>query len=346
MATTLLTEIKPYMFTSELSRFSYKTTLAASSFSIVSSAGDVLFENEYIPDGAGKITVHGLDKLLPDFIAADTQPSFSFKIDGGTVGSFIAVECNVNVDETANTFLSKCFLTSMQSMRDTTMNRYELLSAFNPTNTEFKVEALYLDPLGNPVKKTFRNIPATSTADKIKTYNVSPVMFKAVELGELVGLTALCGDRRLSYRVLLYPEPFDPAFIFRNSFGCWETIFFPGEKTTDSQFTRSASTFDGQFITYDIDEILMLTASTGLMSAGSERLARDVARSMAVFLLNDDGSTGQQVTITDCSVKSTNSDELLPAFTFTYRHASSNEIEFAYVPYYRIFDLTFDLTYE
>lgn len=346
MPTVILTPLRQYMFTSELSRFSYKPSTTSSVFEIRNGAGASLFKQEYIVDGAGVITVHALDRFLSDVIEPDTQPTFSFVIDGVSIGQFVAIECNINVEATASDFLFAQFLTSMQTARDTDHSRYELLSAFNPSDEEFRVEAVYLDPMGKAMTRTFRNIPSATTSDKIKTYNVSSVLFKAPAVGELVSYTAICGKRRATYNVVMNAMPFDPAFIFRNSFGVWETIFFVGEKTTDSQFTRLASTFDGQYLTYDIDEVLMLTASTGLMPSGGDRLARDVARSMAIYLLNDDGSTGRQVTITDCSVKATNSDELLPAFTFQYRHASSNEVEFRYVPYYRIFDLTFDMTYE
>jgi hypothetical protein len=85
---------------------------------------------------------------------------------------------------------------------------------------------------------------------------------------------------------------------------------------------------------------------TGPVRNGLEVKAYDLARSLYVFLMNADGSAGDEIVITDCDIKYTNEDNEIPDFTFTYRLAERYTDKIATVRPPRVFDATFDEQFE
>lgn len=346
MAVTVLTSIHPQMFTSELCEFAFRADRTGTGFRLLDSSGTVLLDTLYYPALDGTVTVYGLNRILDDVIGDDGPVDFSIEIDSEPVAGFKAFRCRVAVESSADSFLANRFITSVTGERDTAVGRHECLSVYNPEALPLTVTASYLSYDGTVVSKEFDGLIPADGSKEIHYYNVSPIRFNDFAVGELIGFVVHCGSRCQRYRVLMDPPQHDPAIIFRNAFNCWETIFLCGEKETDVAFTRSSAMVNGRFLNYDLDEVITYKASTGPMRYGSDRLARDLARSSAVFLLRSDGTPGERLTITDCDVKTDNADDTIPSFSFTYRKASLVSTDFVSPEPYRIFDNTFDLTYE
>lgn len=334
------------MFTSELCTFAFKAERTETGFRLMDSSGHVLLDTVYCPALDGNVTVYGLDRILDDAIGDGVTGDFIMEIDSEPVVTFKAFKCHVAVESKAEDFLTDRFMTSVTGERDTAVGRHECLSVYNPEALPVAVSASYISYDGTIVSKEFDSINPIESLDGIQYYNVSPIRFNDFTIGELIAFTVTCGTRRQHYRVLMAPPQHDPAIIFRNAFNCWETIFLCGVKETDVAFTRSSAMVNGSFLNYDLEEVITYKASTGPMRYGSDRLARDLARSSAVFLLRSDGTPGERLTITDCDVKTDNADDTIPSFSFTYRKASLVSTDFVSPEPYRIFDNTFDLTYE
>lgn len=85
---------------------------------------------------------------------------------------------------------------------------------------------------------------------------------------------------------------------------------------------------------------------TGPLRQGAEDRVMDLVRSKEVYLLNPDGSTGERLVVTDCDVKHSNEPSELPDLTVTFRYAStiSGHVKATQKP--RVFDNSFDSTYE
>ena len=334
------------MFSSELSQFVFASASLETEFELRGSGGETLLSTVYCPGLDGNVTVFGLDHIVEASLELGVIGEFSIIVDGETLAEFSVLRCPVAVENSAQDFIASSFLTSVVNERDTAVGRYECLSVYNPEGLSLDVIASYMGYDGRIAIRQFPEQTPVESAGGIDYFNVSPIRFNDFTIGELIGMIVTCGARVQKYRVLMAPPQHDPALIFRNCFGCWETIFLCGVKRTDVKFTRSSAMINGAFVNYDLDEVLEYKASTGPMRYGSDRLARDLARSPAVFMLKDDGTPGDRVTITECDVATDNADDTIPSFSFTYRRASLRSVDFISPEPYRIFDNTFDLTYE
>ena len=342
----LVSTLRPVMFSSELTEIAFSTEFPETVFELHGQDGETLVSTLYYPAADGTVVVYGLDRIIETAVVNDSLGHFSIHADGETLYEFAVLPCPVAVESPASEFLFASFLTSVVNERDSAVGRYECLSVYNPEGLPVNVTASYMDYEGRIVVREFPDQSPVNPGTEISCYNVSPVRFNDFATGELIGIEVSCGPRRQRYRVISAPYQHDPALIFRNCFGCWETIFLCGIKETDVGFTRSAAMINGKFVNYDLEEIITYKASTGPVRYGSDRLARDLARSMDVFLLKNDGTPGVRVTITDCDVKTDNADDTIQSFSFSYRRASLRQTDFISPAPYRIFDNTFDLTYE
>lgn len=335
------------MFLTELTRLTFHTTGSEATFSIKKDgAAAPFFSTKYIPDSEGNVTVLSLHKLLEPEIADDAVGRFIFMVDGDAVADAVTViRCTVHISEPAERFVNDFFLTASSRERDTAPRRRECLTAYCLEATPVTVTATYLTDDNRLVRREF-NIPASSVnGDGLYSVDVSPRKF-ADDSGRLVAFRVKCGRRKMNYRVVENPPASDPVMIFRNCFNAWDTVYLCGAKETDPQITRSTAMINGQFSCYQVEEFTQYTARSGPLRESGVETVRDLARSRTVFLLERDGSAGNRVTVTDASVKATNENTGMPDFSITYRLA---DIPGGHVDVYRrprIFDRTFDNTYE
>lgn len=343
MATKIQNDISSWMTSIDLATITISTDKASVEFG-VSVGGKTVFSSRYVPDASGRVAVYGMDKIIDRHIPEGGSASVSFLIDGTAAATASVVRCNVWLGVPGSEFMASHFLTPVTEERDSGLGRYESLSVIGSARTD--VTATYITGDMKLRTRVFSNIQPVETVAGVRTFNVSPKLFNDFSIGDLVALKVTNGNRVQRYRVLTAPPAHDPALVFRNCFGCWDTAYFVGQKTTVPEYSRSTAEVNGAFVMYDNRETLKHTASTGPMRYGMDRLVRDLARSKAVFLLELDGSPGEQAVITDCNVKHSNTDDFAPQYSITYRMSSRSASDFEAIPPYRIFDMTFDITYE
>lgn len=328
------------MFTSEFCRLSFSGVTDTLVLVFVVD-GFPVFENRYVPDSAGRVTVYDLDLLLESCLS-DTPPSVRIFANSYLLGSFRLFGCAASVAEPAQTFVTDFFLTPHTGVRDTAADRFESLTLFCAAEEAVTARCAYVKDDLSVVEKTV----AVESVVGWSALDVSARRFLDPASGRLVGYTVLCGKRKASYRVLAYTPKADPAVIFRNCFNAWETFYFTGKKETSAAYTRSQANIAGKLRNYHIDETVSYRAMTGPLLHGMEIVALDLARSKEVFLLNADGSAGDEITVTDCDIKHSNEDDEIPDLTFTYRLADRRNSRIAVTRPPRVFDNTFDETYE
>lgn len=337
---SIITTLYPKMFTAEFVQLHFSCPGDSMSFSIRDASGEI-FAQTYFPDENDRVTIYDLDKFFQDHIE-DFCETYSFYLDNTKIGEVMVIFSRTAVAESANTFYKDFFFTPSMYERDTALGRHETVTAFTDEETDAEAICTYRAADGSIVTKSVTLDAVTG----LSPIDVSPLRFYDPESGTLLSYVVQVGTRKARYRVLSAPPEVDPAIIFRNSFGCWETIHLTGTKRVAPSYTRSAALINSQRRVYSVDEVMSFKARTGPLRPGLVPVALDLARSLDVYLLNSDGSAGSLLTITDVEVEYSNEDQTIPNFEFTYRLADRRSAMLAVVRPPKVFDDTFDQTYE
>lgn len=328
------------MFSSEFVQLKFNCTTDSMTFSIRQGASEI-FSQTYFPDNHNQVVIYDLDKLLEAHID-EFCAQFSFFLDGNNIGDITVIMCHTSVPEPANTFYKDFFFTPSMGERDTALGRHETITALADGNMDVDALCTYRAADGSITTKKVR----LTSFDGWSPINVSPALCYDSDSGTLLSYVVQAGSRKARYRVVADAPEVDPAIIFLNSFGCWETIHLTGAKETTPSYTRSTALVEGQSRVYDIAEVMSYKAYTGPLRPGMIPVAMDLARAKDVFLLNTDGTAGARLTITDVEVKHTNEDHTIPNFQFTYRRADRRSAMLSVVRPPKVFDDSFDETYE
>lgn len=341
MATTLISDIDDIVFSADLEVIQMTSDSSPVTVTVCDSSGAALMSTNLYPLSNGSVTLYDIAKLIDNSLGDSPAGLFSVRAQGAAICTMTVIRSAVKLSLPASEWISSRFLTSMTEERDTASGRLETLSCYNPTGKACTADCIYIGSDGLLAHASV-TVPVAETVGDVKTYDVSPHKFARTGY-ELVHYTVKAGGMTQRYRVILSPLPVGQSFIFRNNFGCWETLHCVGEITSDPQFSRQTYMVNGRFEAYDVGETDSTTASTGVMRFGSERLVRDFARSKDTYLLNSDGSRGERIVVNDCTVRATNADDFNPQFSFTYRlsHKGAADLDG-----FRVFDNTFDATYE
>lgn len=180
--------------------------------------------------------------------------------------------------------------------------------------------------------------------NKVVTFEVSPSLFEESDK-QLVKYEVQAGARRQVYMVDENVLDVAPSLLFTNSFGCQETFYCTGTQEIDPQFSRSASLIGGKYRNYLIEENRVFSANTGVLNVAMSMWADDLFRSREVYLL-EGNLPGKEITITESDSKRSNDYEAMYVYTFKYRYAQRNHNILHLPKAGRVFDFTFDNTFE
>lgn len=335
------------MFIGELDRLSFSTDREVE-FAIT-FGDEQVFKSSYFPGADGTVTLYGLGEILEPYIS-DLFADFTFTVDGEIlgVGAVKVFLCSYGIDVRASQFLECSFLSPMRGTRITAIDRYETLSLYSIAAEEASVECCYFVD-GALVTKTV----SLGAASGARLLNVSPKRFIDDSYGNPTMFVVKCGGRTARFDVLETSPEVSAAFIFRNAFNAWETLYLTGTRETSPQYTRSSANVNGFLRNYDIDEVLQMKTFTGPLAEGMEEVAMNLGRSKAVFFLLPNGDAGDEVIVNDCDLKHNNDGYAASDLNFSYRNATvtyrladdrTARIRVPRPPC--IFDSTFDQTYE
>lgn len=179
------------------------------------------------------------------------------------------------------------------------------------------------------------------------TIDVSPSRF--VTSGKtLCRFVVTAGSRTQAFDLDLHNPDAAPVLLFVNSFGCQELVYCTGKHTVSPKFNYTSAYIGGKLRNYDIDETRNFKADTGILSFPMADWLSDLFRSDEIFLVsfvNGSPVVGREVTLSDPDTEYSNDDASLPRFTFTYRYAQRNQNVLTLDRPGRIFDNTFDYTF-
>lgn len=309
----------------------------------ISIDGETVFSERLWPVG-GYVTLEDLRGLVEPY--ADARQAVVLAIDATEGASYSAsatvVCCHADFgDETAANYLGSHFLSILQGPKLTALGRLELLPV-QGTGTTATCTATYSD--------------GTTAAFSVGTYlvqthfteyDVSPSLF-TTSGKTLIAYTVTVGNRTQEYRLDLSSPDCAPILIFENSFGVEEVVYCTGLHKVDPSYKRSATYIGRHQRNYNIEETRSFKADTGPLTTAMANWLDDLFRSRYVRVANlYNGSVvpGKEVIITDSKSAYSNDDAELPRFTFTYQYAQRNHNVVQLQRAGRIFDNTFDNTF-
>lgn len=245
-----------------------------------------------------------------------------------------------DVGTSASDFCSKHFLTILGGTKITALGRLEYLHYLGTDSAS--CTALYSD--GTTADFTPEVIGGNN---RYTTLDVSPDRF-LTDGKQLISYTVRAGER--AQRFDLDPTMPDcaPILLFDNSFGVQELLYCTGTHKVAPEYKRSSARIGGLLRNYDIEETRVFHADTGIMNTAMANWADELFRSREVYLVNIyDGNptVGKEVVITDSKSEITNDDDNMPRFTFSYQYAQRIHNVLQMDRAGRIFDNTFDHTF-
>ncbi len=328
----------------------------------VSKSGDSqkIFEEYMYPDANDEIRLSDIDRLIERFAAQwlvfgltvkVTEQNVTTDSDGGEVisgtttdsVSTTVVSCKANVlNITAAQFCDQHFLTLLDGPRQTAEGFLEYLyfvGSGSPSCT-----AYYADG----TSRSF-SVDVLRSTDYYML-DASPVNFLSSGK-ELIRYVVSAGNRRQEYLVVSNYDPdIAPALLFFNSFGVQELAYCMGEHQQVASFNRKQTRIGREKVSYQVDETKRFKADTGILSFPMANWWNDVLRSKDIRVLpiqNGGVVVGEGLPVVIVSEKSelSNAPDELPRITFEYEYADRNHNILDLRREGRIFDNTFDNTF-
>lgn len=285
---------------------------------------------EFKVEPGGTMEILGTPYQMPDSVTTI----------GTTTLSFLVLFCSADLGVSASEFYSNYFLSILMGPKVTAIGRLEYLHYYG--TDEASCSAVYSDG----TTETFT--PQVSGGNSRYTQlDVSPEYF--VKEGKtLVSYTVTAGNRKQQFDIDLTKPDCAPILAFDNSFGVQELLYCTGTHKVSPEYKRQSARFGGMLRNYDIEETRTFSADTGILTTPMANWADELFRSKKVYLFNIyDGVPTQvkEVVITDCKSENANDDDYMPRFTFQYQYAQRihNVVELKREG--RIFDNTFDSTF-
>ena len=303
--------------------------------------GEQLLQETMWPAG-NAITLTELGALLEPYARKQLVCSVTISADSAA-STFTVLYAMADVGISAQEFYGGYFLSVLMGTKVTARGRRELLWYYGSGSAS--VAAEYDD--GSADSYT------ASAAGGSNTYtciDVSPDNY-AREGKQLVAYTVTAGSRRQRFEMDLSEPDCAPILEFYNSFGVWEYIYCTGTHEVNPDYKRSSARIGGRLRNYRIEETRTFKADTGILNRAMADWADELFRSDEVYVVNVvNGSVvsadgGKEVVITDSKSSRTNDDDHMARFTFSYQYAQRihNVLQMNRVG--RIFDNTFDHTF-
>lgn len=356
---SIIKGISDITFTSSLTDFAFAVEGVTQPYKakvVLTYRDKELLSEMYIPDGSGVITLTDICGIVEPYLVNRLAGDFDIEItafhevSGKLLAtkkiSFTAIYCKTDINLPATDFIGTYFLSSLMGDKVTTLGRSEFLHFVankEPEKVTAAIYAEYVDDSYNKAEEVFNiSVNVTPELAEVKKIDVSPGKF-VKEGFTLVSYRVILGNKRQRY-VVREAVDTDPAIVFKNSFGVFDTLYFAGTKTDDAEITRSASYINGRYRNYHLKEVRTTKAETGVLPESMICLVDELARSTEVYLI-EHGELGREIVITDEDLKRTNQLDELYNFAITYRLETKNQNTLNFRNS-RIFDYTFDYTFK
>ncbi|MBO5601161.1 MAG: hypothetical protein J5957_00950 [Prevotella sp.] len=331
------------------------TTAMTRAHVVIAVDGTEIYD-EYLTPFAAKITLTELCNLLQVYARQSlvanvtiTATEQNVATDGTvTAGntwtaSTQLIYCAASIDIDASLFCERYFLSLLLGgTKVTASGRLEYVHYIGSESCS--VDAHYTD--GTTASFTGTKIAGNNN---YSTVDVSPDKFKTTGK-TLDWYMVTAGNRRQRFEMDFTDPDCAPILIFDNSFGVQELVYCLGTHTVDPNYERSSAWISGRLSNYQIEETRVFRADTGPLNTPMANWLDELFRSPEIYIVNIyDGAaqirTDMEVVITESKSERTNDHDFIPRFTFSYQYAKRNHNKLDFSRAGRIFDNTFDATF-
>lgn len=312
---------------------------------VMSIDGTTVYDEWLYPVG-GTVTLTDLSDLVTPYAREYQTVTLSITATSEGGASLLSqsaqiIYCQADFcDEPAETFLQQHFLSILMGPKLTAMGRLEYLHMQGSGSAS--CTATYDD--GST--QTFP-VSAIQSGNNYVTFDVSPDNF-ASGGKTLISYRVTSGARTQDYEIDLSQPDCAPILIFVNSFGLDELAYCTGIHKVDPTYKRSTVYVNRLQRNYRIDETRAFKADSGPLNTAMANWWDDIFRSDSVRVVNIYNgvpAVGKDLLITDSKSEQSNDDAEVPRFTFTYQYAQRNHNVVQLQRAGRIFDNTFDNTF-
>ena len=319
--------------------------------------GDSTVYDEYLYPADGEVLLADLadifrpyarQQLIVDAVIVVTEQKVTSSDDGDEATQSDQKTFKLHVlyatvdipDIDCQDFTDTHFLTILQDAKVTALGRLEYLHYLGTDAAT--VTANYTDG----TKQLF-NAEVVGGNGKYTTIDVSPSKF-AVKGKQLFFYDVKAGARLQTFTIDHGQPDCAPILLFTNSFGCQELIYCTGKHEVAPEYTRDSASIGGKTINYRITEKRLFKGDTGPLTPAMATWADELFRSDEVYVVNIYGGepvVGKQVTISDSKSDNDNLLDTIPRFTFSYAYSQRQHNVLDMQRAGRIFDNTFDNTF-
>lgn len=340
---TVIEDLSGYMLSSALDTLSFSTTTGSATV-VISVGSEIILEETYVPDAKNLISLRDLDRLIVPYLTSNLIETFHYIIKDiqNTIEKDFTVQfCATEINMDAGTFLDEYFLSLLLGIKVTAIGRSEFIHLVCREACTVKASLEYM--VGNRLETAERVLMDVTELNKVITVDVSPDLFIVVGKS-LLTYTVTAGLRSIKFEIDQLNPDTAPDLVFTNSFGCQETIYCIGTHQVEPKYNRETAIIDGKLKSYQITENRNFKAKTGILSTDMANWAEELFRSKEVYLM-DGNATGKEVTITESKSERNNNPDNLPSFEFEYRYSQRNHNIMSAGSAGRVFDNTFDRTF-
>lgn len=306
-----------------------------------------LLEETMYPSIDRSITISDISSLVEpyarEYLQVQLECSFTDTAGSSSISPVTILYSMADVDTTASDFTQNHFLSILDGEKLTALGRAERIHAYGVDTVTVRADVRLSTGQFNTLSG---ELHAMDHDGSVYHFDVSPdnVATLLALSGTLLSYTIEAGSRHQDFRLVEDLVPPAPALLFINSFGFEELLHCVGTHKKDSKYDRKQARIKGRLKNYRITEERQFGANTGWLNEAMADWADDLFRSESVFLWVN-GNPGREVVLSDSKSEITNEDDNMPAFEFTYTYAQRihNVMQSGRVG--RIFDNTFDRTF-
>lgn len=343
---TLIQDIPDFNFSSSIPDLKFTTSDDNVGIYIYLHQGEekkTIFNEWFRPDKEGVVELQKVNELLLPYLEGKLNQSFSYSISldkEEVTKDFRVQHCDAEIDIPATVFLKNFFLSTMQGEKSILIDSPEFIHFYEEIEVPIIAHAIY-DLNGNIVEEDITL--GQSKSFEINTVEVSPHLIEK-ENHKLLEYTIQVDARKQRYVIDYQSIEARPRLLFTNSFGCQEVFICKGTLELEAKHTRSSGWINNRLRNYDVKEERTYKADTGYMTPATANWVEDLIRSPEVYLL--EGRTpGKEIVITDSKINRSMGFNELPSFSFDYQLSQRNHNVLQFKEAGRIFDSTFDLTF-
>lgn len=309
-----------------------------------------ILEETMYPSVDGTIAISDLSSLVEpyarQYLQVTLECKFTEQAGTASIEPVTVLFSMADVGTSASDFTQNHFMTILDGEKITASGRDERLYAYDADTVTVIADVMLETGQFNTLSAELHPFEHVNGTD-IYSYDVSPDNVAAL-LGltgvQLLRYTVEAGQRTQHFRCITDQIPPAPSLYFVNSFGCYELLHCVGTHKKDSKYDRKTTRILGRLRNYRITEERQFSANTGWLNEAMADWADELFRSEKVMPWVN-GGPGREVVISDSKSEITNEDDHMPAFEFTYAYAQRIHNVLEPTRAGRIFDNTFDHTF-